>query len=56
LRYRGGIDNFLANLDAQRSLYAARRQEVTVRQAMLENMVELYRAVGADTFAGEARP
>jgi multidrug efflux system outer membrane protein len=56
LRYRGGIDNFLANLDAQRSLYAARRQEVTVRRAMLENMVELYRAVGADTFAGEARP
>jgi multidrug efflux system outer membrane protein len=53
-RYRGGIDNFLANLDAQRSLYAARRQEVTVQQSRLENMVELYRALGADTFAGVA--
>jgi multidrug efflux system outer membrane protein len=52
LRYRGGIESFLANLDAQRSLYAARRQEVAVRAAMLQNMVELYRAVGADTFAG----
>ena len=54
LRYRGGIESFLANLDAQRSLYAARRQEVAVREAMLQNMVELYRAVGADTFAGVA--
>jgi multidrug efflux system outer membrane protein len=55
-RYRGGIDSFLANLDAQRSLYAARRQEVTVRAAMLENVVELYRALGADTFAAPAAP
>jgi len=54
LRYRGGIESFLANLDAQRSLYAARRQEVAVRAGMLENMVELYRAVGADTFVGVA--
>ena len=54
LRYRGGIESFLANLDAQRSLYAARRQEVAVRAAMLQNMVELYRAVGADTFAAGA--
>lgn len=53
-RYRGGIDTFLASLVAQRSLYAARRDEVTVRAAMLENLVELYRAVGADTFAGQA--
>ena len=53
-RYRGGIDSFLANLDAQRSLYAARRQEVAVRAEMLENVVELYRALGADTFGGSA--
>jgi multidrug efflux system outer membrane protein len=50
-RYRGGIDTFLASLIAQRSLYAARRDEVAVRAAMLDNVVELYRAVGADTFA-----
>jgi len=53
-RYREGIENFLASLDAQRSLYAARRQEAAVTAASLENLVELYRAVGADTFAGAA--
>ena len=52
-RYRGGIDSFLANLVAQRSLYSARRGEVAVRQASLENLVELYRALGADSFAGD---
>jgi multidrug efflux system outer membrane protein len=50
-RYREGIENFLASLDAQRSLYAARRQEAAVTAASLENRVELYRALGADTFA-----
>jgi multidrug efflux system outer membrane protein len=51
-RYREGIENFLANLDAQRSLYSARRQEAAVKAASLQNLVELYRALGADTFAG----
>ena len=50
-RYREGIENFLASLDAQRSLYAARRQEAGVTAASLENLVELYRALGADAFA-----
>jgi multidrug efflux system outer membrane protein len=53
-RYREGIENFLASLDAQRSLYAARRQEAAVTAASLENRVELYRALGADTFATPA--
>ena len=50
-RYREGIDSFLASLDAQRSLYTARRQEAAVTAASLENLVELYRALGADRFA-----
>ena len=50
-RYREGIENFLASLDAQRSLYAARRQEAAVTAASLDNLVELYRALGADRFA-----
>jgi multidrug efflux system outer membrane protein len=50
-RYREGIENFLASLDAQRSLYTARRQEAAVNAASLQNVVELYRALGADTFA-----
>lgn len=55
-RYREGIESFLASLDAQRSLYAARRQEAAVTAASLDNLVELYRALGADTFAGEGTP
>jgi len=48
-RYRGGIDSFLSNLDAQRSLYTARRQETAVLLAAVLNRVELYRALGADS-------
>jgi multidrug efflux system outer membrane protein len=53
-RYREGIENFLASLDAQRSLYAARRQEAAVTASSLTNLVELYRALGADRFAAAA--
>jgi multidrug efflux system outer membrane protein len=52
-RYREGIDNFLASLVAQRALYTARQQEAAVTAASLQNLVELYRKLGADTFAGE---
>ncbi len=45
-RYRGGIDSFLANLDAQRSLYTARRREVEIDLAAIGNRVALYRALG----------
>ena len=47
-RYRGGIESFLANLDAQRSLYAARREEVAITLVALQNRVELYRVLGSD--------
>jgi multidrug efflux system outer membrane protein len=53
-RYREGIENFLASLVAQRALYTARQQEAAVTAASLQNLVELYRALGADTFASEA--
>ncbi len=53
-RYREGIESFLASLDAQRSLYAARRQEAAITATSFGNLVELYRTVGADTFVGEA--
>lgn len=52
-RYREGIENFLASLVAQRALYTARRDEAAVTAASLENLVELYRSLGADGFAGE---
>lgn len=47
-RYSRGIDSFLDNLDAQRSLYAARRAEVTVRLALAANRITLYRVLGGD--------
>ena len=53
-RYRGGVDSFLANLVAQRSLYSARRQEVAVTLLAIQNRITLYRVLGADALA-EAR-
>jgi multidrug efflux system outer membrane protein len=50
-RYRGGIDSFLSSLDAQRSLYAAQRTLVAIRQEKASNLVTLYRALGGDTAA-----
>lgn len=47
-RYRGGVESFLANLVAQRSLYSARRDETIVQLAALLNRVELYRSLGGD--------
>jgi multidrug efflux system outer membrane protein len=47
-RYLGGVDSFLANLVAQRSLYEARRQEVAITLIALQNRVELYRVLGSD--------
>ncbi|CAA9488614.1 MAG: Efflux transport system, outer membrane factor (OMF) lipoprotein [uncultured Sphingomonas sp.] len=47
-RYRAGIDNFLASLDAQRSLYAAQRTLVQTQLTASQNLVELYQAIGGD--------
>ena len=47
-RYRGGIDTFLATLDAQRQLYAAQRTLVGTRLTRATNLVTLYRTLGGD--------
>ena len=47
-RYRGGVDSFLANLDAQRSLFAARQSEVATQLELVRNRVTLYRVLGGD--------
>ncbi|AJP73764.1 efflux transporter outer membrane subunit [Sphingomonas hengshuiensis] len=47
-RYRGGIDTFLASLDAQRSLYSAQQSLVLTRLTEASNRVTLYRALGGD--------
>jgi multidrug efflux system outer membrane protein len=46
MRFRSGVDNYLATLDAQRSLYAAQQQLVVIRQAQLANEVTLYKTLG----------
>lgn len=45
-RYRQGIESFLGTLDAQRTLYAARRSLVQTRLIRSQNVVALYRALG----------
>jgi multidrug efflux system outer membrane protein len=49
-RYRAGIDNFLATLDAQRSYYASQRTLVETRLVAAQNLVDLYQALGGDDF------
>jgi len=45
-RYREGVDSFLVSLDAQRTLYSARRSLASTRLTRASNLVELYRALG----------
>lgn len=47
-RYREGVDPFLSSLDAQRTLYAARRSLASTRLVRASNLVELYRTLGSD--------
>lgn len=55
-RYRNGIDSFLDSLVAQRSLFAARQQQVGIELATLLNRVALYRVLGGDQLAPERTP
>jgi multidrug efflux system outer membrane protein len=48
-RYRAGIDNFLATLDAQRTYYSAQQSLVLMRLEAATNLVDLYRALGGDS-------
>lgn len=45
-RFRGGVDNYLPVLDAQRALYQAQQELIAVRLARQANAVNLYRALG----------
>jgi multidrug efflux system outer membrane protein len=45
-RYRGGVDSYLANLDAQRSLYTARQSETRLTLEQARNRIALYRVLG----------
>jgi len=45
-RYTNGIDSYLGVLDAQRSLYAAKRGLIVLRLAKLANEVRIYAVLG----------
>lgn len=45
-RYVDGIDNYLSVLDAQRSLYAAQQELISLRLSKLANLVTLYSVLG----------
>jgi multidrug efflux system outer membrane protein len=47
-RYKEGIDPFLNALDAQRTLYGARRTLAATRLVRADNLVTLYRSLGGD--------
>jgi outer membrane protein, multidrug efflux system len=55
-RYREGIDNFLASLDAQRSYYTAQRALVQTKLVAAQNRVDLYQALGGDSLIETAVP
>jgi multidrug efflux system outer membrane protein len=45
-RYEKGVDSYLNELDAQRSLYSAQQGLITSRLTRLLNLVTLYKVVG----------
>ena len=45
-RYRGGIENYLSVLAAQQDLYQTESQLIELRLARLQNLADLYRALG----------
>jgi len=55
-RYKGGVDSFLSSLDAQRSLYSARRSEIGTQLLLVSTRIALFRTLGGDSSAGSATP
>jgi outer membrane protein, multidrug efflux system len=47
-RYRAGAESYLNALDAQRTLYGARRALVLAQRTRAENLVALYRVLGRE--------
>jgi multidrug efflux system outer membrane protein len=53
-RYREGIENFLATLVAQRTLYSAQQSLVRTRLERATNLASLYRTLGGDALVDTA--
>lgn len=50
-RYQKGVDSYLSALDAQRSLYAARQNLVSLKLSAATNAVTLYKVLGGGELA-----
>lgn len=46
VRYRNGVDSYLEALDAQRSLYSAQQNQISLRLTEANNRVTLYKVLG----------
>lgn len=55
-RYREGVDPFLNTLDAQRTLYVARRTLTATRLLQATNLVALYQSLGGDMLIDSLPP
>jgi outer membrane protein, multidrug efflux system len=53
-RYRNGVDSYLEALDAQRSLYSAQQDLITLRLTEASNRVTLYKVLGGGADAQSA--
>jgi multidrug efflux system outer membrane protein len=45
-RFQNGVDSYLAVLDSQRSLYAAKHNLINLKLAQSNNLISLYKALG----------
>ncbi len=45
-RYKNGLDSYLTQLDAQRTLYAAEQERIAIRLIEASNKVDLYKVLG----------
>ena len=45
-RYDNGVDDFLTVLDSQRSLFSAEQGAISLKQAYLSNLINLYKVMG----------
>ena len=47
-RYQSGIENYQTVLEAQRRLFDSLRTEINIRNALLQNRIDIYLALGGD--------
>ncbi|WP_049621758.1 efflux transporter outer membrane subunit [Frateuria defendens] len=55
VRFKDGLDDYIATQDAQRSLYAAQQKMVSLELDQAVNQVNLYKALGGGWSEGRAR-